>query len=204
MENIINLPASSEAVDHDPATSDTLTDGSTPVIRNSSIVAHPNADPSPYSRARPHRSNSSASAGSHASRAISRTSTKEVVDPNLDINLPYRTLSPNANLAEYVVAAPEGEIPGPPKPDGEKQYKLVTFTPDDPENPKNWSKAYKWYCTMVVAITCFVVAFSSSVITGDFDGPAETFHVSQEVALLAITVFVVGFGVGKSCSLSQK
>jgi len=84
------------------------------------------------------------------------------------------------------------------EPDGHSHYKLVTFTPDDPENPKNWSKAYKWYCTMVVAVTCFVVAFASSVITADIEGVEKTFHVSEEVGFLTITVFVIGFGVGKS------
>ncbi|KAF4126954.1 Fungal trichothecene efflux pump (TRI12), partial [Geosmithia morbida] len=84
--------------------------------------------------------------------------------------------------------------PGPAASDSE--HKLVQFSPDDPGNPKNWSKLYKWYCTMVVAVTCFVVAFASAVITADISGVAETFDVSKEVALLSITLFVVGFGVG--------
>jgi hypothetical protein len=83
------------------------------------------------------------------------------------------------------------------EPDGQHHYKLVAFTPNDPENPKNWSKGYKWYCTMVVAVTCFVVAFASSVITADLIGVQEEFNVSEEVALVSITVFVVGFGVGE-------
>lgn len=137
----------------------------------------------------------------HSNRSrIQRTSThashKEARDPNLDVNLPYRTLTSEANLNEYSVESPQGEIDGQLEPDGEHRYKLVTFTPNDPENPKNWSKAYKWYCTMVVAVTCFVVAFASSVITADLIGVQETFNVSEEVALLTITVFVVGFGVG--------
>ncbi|KAL1862769.1 hypothetical protein VTK73DRAFT_6656 [Phialemonium thermophilum] len=49
---------------------------------------------------------------------------------------------------------------------------------------------------MVVAVTCFVVAFASSVITADIVGVQKSFHVSEEVALVSITVFVVGFGVG--------
>lgn len=49
---------------------------------------------------------------------------------------------------------------------------------------------------MIVALTCFCVAFNSAVITSDIAGVATTFHVSEEVALLTITVFVVGFGVG--------
>lgn len=76
------------------------------------------------------------------------------------------------------------------------EFKIVTFTPGDKENPKNWSKAYKWYCTMVVALTCFVVAFASSVITADIVGVVDELGVSEEVALLSITLFVVGFGVG--------
>ncbi|KAK2675765.1 MFS transporter superfamily [Fusarium oxysporum f. sp. vasinfectum] len=84
---------------------------------------------------------------------------------HLDIDLPYRTLSANANLDEYRVEVPGGAIPGPIQPEEiarkstnhepgqERRYKLVTFTPGDKENPKNWSKAYKWWCTMVVALT---------------------------------------------------
>jgi hypothetical protein len=50
---------------------------------------------------------------------------------------------------------------------------------------------------MVVAFTCFVVAFNSAVITPDIEGVAKAFHVSNEVALLSITLFVIGFGIGK-------
>ncbi|KAI2464874.1 MFS general substrate transporter [Annulohypoxylon bovei var. microspora] len=128
---------------------------------------------------------------------LSRNATKETIrDPNLDVNLPYRTLSNEANLEEYTTETAQGQIPGPVEPDGEHRYKLVTFVPNDPENPKNWSKGYKWYCTMVVAVTCFVVAFSSSVVTADIVGVADEFGVSDEVALLSITLFVVGFGIG--------
>lgn len=55
---------------------------------------------------------------------------------------------------------------------------------------------------MTVAGTCFVVAFNSAVITADFMSPARDFHVSEDVGLLAITVFVIGFGVGKLLHLS--
>jgi hypothetical protein len=50
---------------------------------------------------------------------------------------------------------------------------------------------------VVVAVTCFVVAFASSVITADLIGVEKEFGVSEEVALVSISVFVVGFGVGK-------
>lgn len=138
--------------------------------------------------------------GSRIHRSSTHGSHKEARDPNLDVNLPYRTLTSQANLNEYNVEKPKGEMDGGLEADGQHRYKLVTFTPNDPENPKNWSKVYKWYCTMVVAVTCFVVAFASSVITADLVGVQKQFHVSEEVALLTITVFVVGFGVGKISS----
>ncbi len=75
-------------------------------------------------------------------------------------------------------------------------HKIVQFEDNDRGNPKEWSKVYKWYCTMVVALTCFVVAFASAVITADIEGVVKEFDVSEEVALISISIFVVGFGVG--------
>lgn len=141
--------------------------------------------------------NSTPSNGPRVHQANPHPSQKEKRDPNMDINLPYRTLTAEADFSEYTAENPMGAQEGPLEPYGQNHYKMVTFAPNDPENPKNWSKAYKWYCTMVVATTCFVVAFSSAVITADLVGVQEEFNVSQEVALLTITVFVVGFGVGK-------
>jgi len=115
------------------------------------------------------------------------------------LDLPYGTVDEDADLREYTEETADGIIPKRTisRATGqEEEYELVTFKVDDPENPKNWSKPFKWYCTMVVALTCFVVAFCSSVITADLEGPAERFHVSSEVSLLTISVFVVGFGVG--------
>jgi len=76
------------------------------------------------------------------------------------------------------------------------EYELVTFTLNDPENPKNWSHLKKWWCTSVVATTCFVVAFCSGVVTADLEGVSRDLGVSDEIALLTITVFVLGFGFG--------
>ena len=123
------------------------------------------------------------------------------------VNLPSRTLSRHARLDEYTEETPEGEIVRTVKSHVTGQYEryeLVTWKVNDPENPKNWSKAFKWWCTMCVALTCFVVAFNSAVITADIGGVGEEFGVSRTVALLSITLFVVGFGIGKSMSTSIK
>lgn len=115
------------------------------------------------------------------------------------VNLPTRTLSNDAALEEYTTETLDGQILREVRSNvtgNIERYELVTWKVHDPENPKNWSKAYKWWCTMCVAVTCFVVAFNSAVITADIEGVAEEFHVSEEVALLTITLFVVGFGIG--------
>ncbi|RMZ88859.1 hypothetical protein DV736_g3913, partial [Chaetothyriales sp. CBS 134916] len=115
------------------------------------------------------------------------------------LDLPYDILNDESNMQEYTEETAEGVIPKRmiSHISGKlEDYELVTFQVHDHENPKNWSKLYKWWCTMAVAFTCFVVAFNSAVITADLEGVARTFRVSEEVALLTVTVFVVGFGVG--------
>lgn len=131
-----------------------------------------------------------------SSRPASLGSGPEPIDY---LDLPVRELNDGADLREYITETRRGEIIKSVKSNVTgrmEDWKLVTFTIDDPENPKNWSKLYKWYCTMVVAFTCFVVAFASSVITADLEGPMADFGVSREVSLLTVTVFVIGFGVG--------
>lgn len=116
-----------------------------------------------------------------------------------ELNLPYRSLTSEANMRAYTTETPSGNILREVQSNrtgNTERYELVTFTVADPENPKNWSKAFKWWCTMVVSFTCFTVAFNSAVITADIRGPAEEFGVSDEVSLLAITMFVIGFGIG--------
>ncbi|KAF2171186.1 hypothetical protein M409DRAFT_63560 [Zasmidium cellare ATCC 36951] len=100
-------------------------------------------------------------------------------------------------MGEYVTEQPSGLQPVVTNKTGKSErYELVTFTPGDRANPKNWSKAYKWYCTLIVALTCFAVAFDSAVVTAGIEGPMREFGVSEEVSLLTVTLFVVGFGVG--------
>ncbi|KAK2814053.1 hypothetical protein FQN50_000457 [Emmonsiellopsis sp. PD_5] len=114
-------------------------------------------------------------------------------------DLPFRALTATATFEEYTEETREGRIIKAVKSNHTgkiEDYDLITFKIDDPENPKNWSKARKWYVTMVVALTCFVVAFDSSVITAGIGQVAEEFEIGTVVALLTITVFVIGFGVG--------
>ncbi|EXJ72707.1 uncharacterized protein A1O5_03854 [Cladophialophora psammophila CBS 110553] len=132
-------------------------------------------------------------------RTLEHYQTRPTQDASDLLDLPYDILSDEADMNEYLEETTTGVIPKKTisRVTGMlEEHELVTFKVGDPENPKNWSKAYKWWCTMVVAFTCFTVAFNSAVITADLEGVSKRFHVSEEVSLLTITMFVIGFGVG--------
>lgn len=116
-----------------------------------------------------------------------------------ELNLPYRSATAEPTIQTCTTETLSGNIRcemQSNRTDRTERYEVVTFTVDDPENPKNWGKPFKWWCTMVVAFTCFTVALNSAVITANIRGPAEEFGVSEEVSLLAVSMFVVGFGIG--------
>lgn len=72
----------------------------------------------------------------------------------------------------------------------------VTWQEGDPEYPPNWSKAFRWFYTIVVAFLVVSAAFGSSVITGDMMGAVDSFNVSMEVSTLQVSLMVCGFAVG--------
>lgn len=67
---------------------------------------------------------------------------------------------------------------------------------DDPANPLNWSRARKWWITMITAFLTFVVSFGSSVFSAGTEVTAEQFGVSNEVMILGVSLYVVGFACG--------
>jgi multidrug resistance protein len=73
------------------------------------------------------------------------------------------------------------------------------FPLGDIENPKNWSKARRWYITVVAVLLVVNATFASSSPSGALAGPngiAEHFHVSEEAAGLVITLFLLGYCFG--------
>lgn len=81
--------------------------------------------------------------------------------------------------------------------DETSQLRLVEFVENDKENPKNVGTGTKWLYTFMLGLICFVVALGSAIVTGDLEDPAAELNVSEEVMILAaVSVFVLGFGVG--------
>jgi len=74
---------------------------------------------------------------------------------------------------------------------------IVEFEgPDDPLNPLNWSVKRRVFATVLLSLTTFVVTFASSVLSSALRVVAIEFGISDEVATLGTSLFVVGFAIG--------
>jgi MFS transporter, DHA1 family, multidrug resistance protein len=80
---------------------------------------------------------------------------------------------------------------------GDEKLYLVEFSgPEDPLHPKNWP-VYKTILNSVIGIYAMTtLAFGSSFYAPAAMFIAEEFHVSDEVAILGIAVYVMGFATG--------
>ncbi|KAG6819112.1 hypothetical protein H0H93_015357 [Arthromyces matolae] len=70
--------------------------------------------------------------------------------------------------------------------------------PDDPENPQNWSKKYKWFVTISCALITVNVTFASSAPTSTINSLKAQFNISSEIAYLVTTTFLLGYMIGQS------
>lgn len=68
--------------------------------------------------------------------------------------------------------------------------------PDDPDNPYNWSTWKKMGHFWPTAFLSFAVTVGSSLISPATQALQDEFHVSRTAAIVPLTVFVVGMGLG--------
>ncbi|CAK3954354.1 MFS general substrate transporter [Lecanosticta acicola] len=73
---------------------------------------------------------------------------------------------------------------------------VVVWIDNDPRNPMHYSPAKKWSLTMLVAMSTLAVAFVSSAYSGSAEQVIREFGCSQEVFVLGISLFVLGFAIG--------
>ncbi|EUC26707.1 hypothetical protein COCCADRAFT_42284 [Bipolaris zeicola 26-R-13] len=73
---------------------------------------------------------------------------------------------------------------------------IVEWIKNDPRNPMEWSGLRKWiYCT-IMGIATLAISLSSSAYGGGIEQIQRDFHVSNEVATLGVSMFVLGFALG--------
>lgn len=73
----------------------------------------------------------------------------------------------------------------------------VTWIDNDPRNPMNFNEAYKWQCVLGSAISVLAVSLNSSMFSGGLKGLIAQYSVSQEVGTLGLSLFVLGFALGR-------
>lgn len=64
------------------------------------------------------------------------------------------------------------------------------------ENPRNFPRWRKWVVTIMLGLMTICVTFASSVFSTATKVTAQKFHVSSEVMVLAVSLFVLGFAFG--------
>ncbi|KAF7196275.1 Major facilitator superfamily multidrug transporter mdrA [Pseudocercospora fuligena] len=73
---------------------------------------------------------------------------------------------------------------------------LLQWSQRDIENPKEWSKARRWYITLACIVLVMNASMSSSAPSACLEGITEEFGVSDTVGRLTVTLFVLGFCSG--------
>lgn len=69
--------------------------------------------------------------------------------------------------------------------------------PDDPENPKNWTKRRRWAATLVVSSFTFISPVSSSMVAPAISSIASEFKITNEVEQqLVLSIFVLAYAIG--------
>ncbi|KAL4916165.1 major facilitator superfamily domain-containing protein [Aspergillus aurantiobrunneus] len=73
---------------------------------------------------------------------------------------------------------------------------LVKWDQDDPINPQNWPASYKWWVTFQLGMLALAGSLGSSILTPADRDIAEYVGVSQEVAVLNVTLYLIGYIFG--------
>ncbi|KAG5981755.1 hypothetical protein E4U55_002584 [Claviceps digitariae] len=73
---------------------------------------------------------------------------------------------------------------------------LVEFLPDDARNPMTFPRPYKWFITLTTAVSTLAISFTSSAYSGSVSQVNKEFHAPNQVAILGVSLFVLGFAIG--------
>jgi predicted MFS family arabinose efflux permease len=73
---------------------------------------------------------------------------------------------------------------------------IVEYLYNDGQDAMNFSKGRKWAIAVLHSLATFVVTFASSVYVSGIGGIVQRFEVSEQVATLGLSLFVLGFALG--------
>lgn len=73
---------------------------------------------------------------------------------------------------------------------------IVIWIDHDPRNPMLYADWKKWTLVILVAIATLAVSFVSSAYSGGIQQILIQFGIVEEVAILGVSLFVLGFAIG--------
>ena len=73
---------------------------------------------------------------------------------------------------------------------------IVDYLHNDRQDAMNFSKGRKWVIAVLQSLSTFAVTFASSVYVSGIEGVMQRFDVSEQVATLGLSLFVLGFALG--------
>ena len=100
--------------------------------------------------------------------------------------------SPDLSPSSTRAPSPAGEMEHKVVDCAEKAF-LVSLGPN--EDPKSFTLLRKWAIVLVVSTSALCSTSASSMAAYANAGIAKEFHVSEEVAILGVTVFLLGLGM---------
>ncbi|KAI0063445.1 MFS general substrate transporter [Artomyces pyxidatus] len=77
-----------------------------------------------------------------------------------------------------------------------KEYELVVFSPNDPEDPVNWRLRRKLFVTASICILSFCAVFGSSAYAPGQQQLGEEYGVGVVTTSAGLSLYVLGFGTG--------
>lgn len=98
------------------------------------------------------------------------------------------------NIQDIEKAAPE-EL-APPAKDKEDDAFQVKFDEDDPDDPYNWSSGKRFWLAFQLSVLAFVASLASAITAPAQPELERDTGVGSEVAVLPVSLFVLGFVFG--------
>ncbi|KAK0466762.1 major facilitator superfamily domain-containing protein [Desarmillaria tabescens] len=75
-------------------------------------------------------------------------------------------------------------------------YTVGWYGDDDQENPRNWSPAKRAFVAFSISFLTFSVYIGSAIYTPSIPGLMADFNVSQTMATLGLTLYILAYGIG--------
>ncbi|KAK4900200.1 hypothetical protein LTR27_002424 [Elasticomyces elasticus] len=90
----------------------------------------------------------------------------------------------------------DGESQHPTDPADEKAAFLVKWDDGEKANPRNWGNGYKAFITWQLGMLALSASLGSSIIAPAEEAISEYTGVSQELTVLCVSLYVLGFAFG--------